>query len=671
MVEKSAGEDKNIEPVSIEKNTKKKDENPKSRRYKHPMPGVLRVLSSGMFLLVVSILITWYVLWRGFNCDNEALGAFIRDKTGLFSYSCLIIFLLTTTLAAFLWRPFLAAGIVFSIASALTYAHIQKLEVRATPLLPEDLLMADQMGELESFIDVGDIVRLVAGICFVLLGCGLLEHFLRRVIGRDRKALPFWDRIALIPRLAVGFTSLAILVMLAAPVMQQDASKIDPEWLDTNLDFVAWRQWENYGKNGFVIGFLYNLSSLRLKEPEGYSRERVAEIYEEYEADKEKDADRKPLSELVDNLIVVLSESSYDPAVLGERYANSGGDVTPNLHKLFKEYPSGYMYSPEYGGGTANVEFAVLTGLSNAWLNTTPYVSSLAKAKTVEGIASLAKANGFENTAIHSYYGTMYKRDFVYNNMLFDDFIDVEGMQHREHEYLSEYINDRSVYQEALDVLRNGDGKKMLNLVTMQNHAPYNFAKYPETNFPIKNPGGVINVSYTEASYESLYHADEYLGEFIEGLDKLEGKTVMLWYGDHAAGVLRDYAESGDPELVNLTHLTPYFVYANFGLNDLYTEEEIAEWNKELGFDFPTKGVDLPTVTPNCLSNIMYNLLGAEKPVLGYVLDEVCSNIDTAILAPSYHQESGLPENKLAEDYELLSYDLLGGKYYWRDLEKK
>lgn len=645
---------------------RQKPEDAKSRRFKHPMPGILRILLSISILVIFAIVCTWFVLWRGFDGNEEKLSDFITEKPGLFNYSCLIIFLLTTTIAAFLWRPFLAMGIVFALTSALSYAHLQKSAVRGMPLVPEDLLMADQLGEMESFVDTASVVRLVAGITFVLLGCGLLEHFLRRLIGRNKKTLALWDRVALLPRLAFGGISLTALVLLATPVVWNASLKSDLTWIDDKIAIVAWSQQDNYANNGFVVGFLYNLSSLNIEPPESYSQERIKELYDKYQAIKDADTERKPLSEVVDNLIIVLSESSYDPSILGEHYAIESGDVMPNLHRLFKEYPSGYMYSPQYGGGTANVEFAVFTGLSNAWINTTPYVTSLAKVNYIPGVTSTAKDDDFKATAIHSFEGTMYKRNFVYENMLFDDFIDISKMKYQEHENKSPYVNERSIYQEALDILEASNDKKLLALATMQNHAPYWIAEYPEHHFSLINKaeGDWWGI---EASYESLYYADQYLGEFIDKLDELEGRTVMLWYGDHAAGILSDYTESGDPELEHLAHLTPYFIYANFELDNLYTTKEVTEWNKELGFEFPTRGVDLPTVTPNCLSNILYDVLGVEKPVVSYLVDQVCDNLESAILADSYQKDKVLDSDILRE-YELVSYDLIGGKNYWGKL---
>ncbi len=99
----------------------------------------------------------------------------------------------------------------------------------------------------------------------------------------------------------------------------------------------------------------------------------------------------------MDNIVLVMNESFYDPEILGKHYAHTGGDViVPNLHKLFQKYPSGYMYSPEYGGNTANIEFAAYTSLSNYWANTIPYISSVSKIKPMPGLANTTRQLGFQ-----------------------------------------------------------------------------------------------------------------------------------------------------------------------------------------------------------------------------------------------------------------------------------
>ncbi len=631
-------------------------------RKRHTMPVLLRVLFSFLLLAGCSFIFTWFILWRQNLCELEPTQDFINSKPALFAYSWIIVFLLMAIIASLTWRVFFTIGISFSIASIISFINIQKFTMRATPLVPEDFLMADQAGNITQFVDFWSIVRLVAGVILIMIGVIFLEICADRVIGRDKRGLAWWDRFAFVPRASFFMASLAAFSLISHPVLVREA----PEWLE-GADLVGWNQAENYLKNGFIIGFLYNFGRLSVDPPDDYSEETMREIAQKYQDMKKADeknprSNRRPIDEIAENIIVILDETFYDPELLTKYYSHRGGDPLPNLRQIFRDYPSGYMYSPEYGGGTANVEFEVQTGLSNYWANSMPYVNSIPKTHGVLSVANWAKNLGFKTTAIHTYDGTMYKRNWVYPLIGYDTFIDEDLMTHTEKENLSLYINDRSVFLEVLDLLEENDEPQMIAAVTMQNHSPYNIAQYPELNYALTDVDSV----FLECSFESLHYADQYVGEFLEALDNLDEPTVVLWFGDHAAGLLDLYTQSEDKADRDLAHLTPYFIYANFDIESQYTSTEVAEMNAESGFEFPAnfeRNIDLPVVSPNCLQNTMYDILDAEKPALFYLVDEVCKEVP--ILTLAFLGNTILEQTEALHDYELVNYDVLGGEQYW------
>ncbi len=628
-----------------------------AKRGRHPMPALLRVPCAILLLAVVAIFLTWFMIWRTNLCDAEAAMEFIQEKPKLAYYDYLVVFSLLGLLAAVTWRPFLSTGIIFAGLSILSFIHIQKFQLRAEPLLPEEFAMADKAGNLMQFVDGDAVARLVWGVIFVIVGSALAEYYIRRFVSRSPKNLPWWDRSTLVPRTTCTMVALALLAGITNPILRRK----DYDWLG-DIDFRAWDQARNYRENGFIVGFIYNLGSNVVETPAEYSEAKMAEVAEKYETKKlADDASRLDWSDEVDNVIVVLAETFYDPALLTKYYDYYGGDVTPNLHEIFRKYPSGYMYSPEYGGGTANVEFEVQTGLTNYWARTYPYVNVVSKLDNLYGIANWSKKSGFDTTAVHSYDGAIYKRNIVYPKLGYDAFIDEDDMTHTEHEYWSGVINDQSIYNEVLDLLKNNDGKQMIMTVTMQNHAPYDQAGYPKYEFTQKTKRSESND--IEASFQSLHESDKYLAEFIEELDKLDERTVVLWFGDHAMGSLDQYVKSGERADYNTAHLTPYFIYANFEIeNNAKLESNIDELvDIELGKK--VRGLDLPTTSPNCLQNTMYNVLNLKKPAFFYLLDDVCTT--NPILTNAYLDGKPPVQDEALADYELVNYDMLFGKHYW------
>lgn len=643
------------------------EKNAEDQPRRRPMPAVFRILFSVIFLYFIALLIAWFIEWRQLSNNVDDTWSFIERKPVIFWYDSLVIYFLLLTVSAILWRPFLSAAIIYSIAAVIMYANEQKYIYRAAPLLPEDLAMAGNAGNLMQFVDGWEVTRLVLGIVLILVGASILEYKARKYLGRDTKDLPFWEKHSLIPRATFFFLSFTALSLAMLPVVHRDRKTRSDRIEFMDADISVWNQTENYRWNGFALGFLYNIGVGELEPPEDYSKERIREIalkYQKVKSELETHHEQPDLSEVADNVVVILDETFYDPSLLSGHYGYSGGDVTPNLHEIFRHYPSGYMYSPEYGGGTANVEFAVFTGLSNYWANTVPYVNALSKNDAITGIASLAKSQGFSTTAMHSYDGTMYKRNIIYQLMDFDTFLDQSSMQHTALENDYGYISDAEIFREILDVLEDDqDDKHMVGAITMQNHGPYDIAKYPELQFRLNEEKH--NQLAVESVLQSIHYADQYLGDFLRAIDQLDKRTVVLWFGDHAAGVVDDYIYSESKNERDLAHLTPYFIYANFEIDSPYSVEEVAEMNSRLGFELPTEGIDLPVVSPNCLANEMYDILGVKKPSLMYLLDTVCAR--TPILDNSYFDgKSQTPYDEL-NDYELINYDMMGGRQYWLD----
>lgn len=628
---------------------------------RHPMPVALRVLCSVVLAAGFAFAFYWFLLESQYGGSQPDIAQFIQESPTVFWYSYSFVFLLTLLLMSIFWRTCFGLGATFAIISIIAYANEQKIKVRAAPLLPEDLQMVGQAGELMEFVDTGEVMRLALGVVLLLIGTWMFDRILRKAIGKDSTKQNWLEKHAILQRVTCSLLVLATLVVAYNPLLHHGGETIEKiDWLDTT--FAAWDPAGTYEWNGLILSFLYSLGSTNLDAPEGYSEEKIQAIYEKYQALKDDDEERVALADKVDNIIFILDESFYDPETLDEYYAHTGGDVIPNLRKIFEKYPSGYMYSPEYGGGTANIEYAAYTGLSNYWANTIPYSNFAARLDHIPGLVSYAKSNNFAATAIHAYAGSVYKRNIVYDRMGYDEFIDIDKMKHTGLENGQGYVSDAEVYAEIYDILLENPGPKMIGAATMQNHSPYESAGYPEWHFPLKNR--VDSWRGVEASFESLSRADQYLADFLAKLDELDEKTVVLWFGDHVAGAFDHIVESTDQDELNSVHLTPYFIYANFEFDGLYTTTEVAEQNAEYGFKFKAKGVDLPTVTPNCMMNEVYNVLGVEKPVLNYLLDEVCA--ENPILAPVYYSEGGEPlETEALKDYELINYDVSHGEHYW------
>lgn len=623
----------------------------KLKRPKRPDDRKMYFICAVIFLALAAIFLTWFLEYRYFINSFSRTWSFAIGSPAPFFFNALLMWLLLLLLWGIFEKPGTAAGVMWVIITLVTYAHINKFNSRGFPLLPEDFQLASEASSLTKFVTGESIARLVGAIVLIIV----LTIFFNRKIAKKvflnykNPSPSFSKKHFLATRVAIILIAGLSFFFATDFVRHNDGSRYEDIFLGTH--FTAWNQNRNYDDNGFILGFLYNLQKLQLAKPDEYSESKITELKAEYDSRAEEaNINRISAADEDVSVVVILNESFFDPSVeyqglkFEDFYPHTGGDVLPNLHRIMREYPSGYMYTLDYGGGTANIEFETFTGFTNYWVNTVPYTALIPKAGDIPSIAQYYKKYGYETVAIHPYNGGMYKRNIALKNEGFDTFIDEHDMKHQDHDGNSQYINDRAAYQETLDVLKKSDKNQVVGLITMQNHTPYNADIYEETEFAVTNEdieeGKRSDISIY---YQSMHNSDAYLGEFIDGLEELDKKVVVLFFGDHSAGLFDKTNNNDTKEIRDLSRVTPYFVYANFDAN------------------FSTSY--LPTTTPNCMTNTMFNILNWKKDSYYYLLDEVCTA--EPILTATWLEGRELTNAEVLRDYELLTYDILGGKKYW------
>lgn len=614
------------------------------------------ILFAIIFLLFAAIALTWFLQYRYFINNIDSTWSFIFDRPAVFWYNVLLMFLLLLFVAGLTRRPAIAAGLMWGLLIILTYIHINKFNSRGAPLLPEDFTLAGEAEILAKFINVGALVRMIVAVILVLFLTFLLNWWINKKFDlkeRHSRESKWWKKFAVPSRLALVVISAILFLNLTEFVRHHQGQRYeDVTWLNTQL--VAWNQVRNYDNNGFILGFLYNLQKLKLETPDGYDEAKMSEIVAKYKSlAKVGNKEKINLEDEDINIIIVLNESFFDPSVefngyrFEDYYPHEGGEILPTLRSIQEKYPSGYMYSTDYGGGTANIEFEVLTGLTNYWINTVPYTDLIPKSGDIPSIASFLKKAGYSTTAIHPFNGTMYKRNIALRNFGFDEFITELEMDYTETDGNSEYISDRSAYSQTLEVLNSKKDKQLITLITMQNHLPYHSGIYEETQFSVTGED-IDEGRQSEIStyYQMLHNSDHYLGEFISQIDSSDKKVAVLFFGDHSAGIFNLTNDNKEKGVRDLSRLTPYFIYTN------YEDDNI---NKAA----------LPTTTPNCLSNTLLNTLSSKKPRLFYLLGTICAN--TPILTNSWFDNEAPFRSTALSEYELITFDLLGGKKYWTE----
>ena len=122
------------------------------------------------------------------------------------------------------------------------------------------------------------------------------------------------------------------------------------------IEAAVWNQVQNTKTNGYALATVLNTKAMFSDHHEGYDDKAVEAIVNASPKPPIKAGDST--TPIKPNVIVILSEAFWDPTIIpGAKFSK---DPIPFFHKLQKSGTSGTMLSPQYGGGTANVEFEVL-----------------------------------------------------------------------------------------------------------------------------------------------------------------------------------------------------------------------------------------------------------------------------------------------------------------------
>src|SRR5699024_3867586 len=223
---------------------------------------------------------------------------------------------------------------------------------------------------------------------------------------------------------------------------------------------------------GFIPASLHTIKPKYQEQPNEYTKFKANQIKEKYIEIAKKVNETRENSVSDSQTIFYLSKTLMDPADVPDLLNNE----TPinHINQYMEEIIGGTMYSQYIGGGTANIEWSMLTSFSlevfNDPISVTPYSDFYSGSKNHQTVLDYFPNN---KKAIHPYSAHLYKRKTIYNKIGFDEFLYLNhGIEHTE-----KLGNHESVSDEALnkDILRESkkEDTNFLHILTMQNHSPY------------------------------------------------------------------------------------------------------------------------------------------------------------------------------------------------------
>lgn len=525
-------------------------------------------------------------------------------------------------------RWFMLSGIVLSILLIIfAVANKIKLELRSSPIALGDFYLLEELGGFELPVNFNTPLLVLAGLAVLAIVAAIFV------------AIPRVKENWLVKG---GVFVLSVFFLFALwtdkPFSPMQQANFQQTWWKLEIAVM---------QNGVLGNFIMLAKEAEVEPPEAYSLEKLEEIGAEYKPEPAVNGGVKP------NVIFIMSESFADPYFFGEEHFKQ--DPIPNFRKYYAESLHGSMYSPEFGGGTANVEFEALTGFSMQFMRADFVPYQLFVKKPLPSAAYSFRDAGYETTAIHTYYGWFYQRETVYKQLGFDQFISGDFMDlDRPNDPTQSFPEDKHITNSTLETLDYTEGPDFIHAVAAEGHVPYwqkeksEFLKEgtlsPETQPYLNYYTAVVN------------NVDKELGRLIENLEKRDEPSIVLFFGDHfpafpngnelygdnGAGVVDDMLNNYDDYVA--THKVPYFIWRSDG-------------NEARELD----------LSPNQFGPITMEMAGVKGNAITAILDRMRENGEAVIPYAQWQSQMG-GNTEAMEDLKIVQYDWLHGKRHTANL---
>ena len=338
-----------------------------------------------------------------------------------------------------------------------------------------------------------------------------------------------------------------------------------------------------YNDYGFAYTFIDTFADLGISRPKDYSSHTVKNIVNVIDDSSEGTAraNQRP------NIIYVQLESFFDDAALSDEFVLSES-ATPIWHQMLKDYPSGTLYVPVVGGGTANTEFEMLTGMNLDFFGAGeyPYYTVL-RDTPCESVCYVLNRIGYTSTAVHNYMATFYGRNEVYARLGFNRFESMEYMDDLSYGEVGWAFDDELI-DSILAALDTTEGRDFIAAITVSTHG-----KYPSDylldcavkGVQVLQTDEYVNAYQLQNFLNLAKELDNFIGELTDALVKYPEPIVVVFYGDHMPAIEWENTSVKSGNLYE----TQYCIWTNYGRTfdapDLQAYRVTANLLKQLGIE--------------------------------------------------------------------------------------
>ena len=661
---------------------------PQAKRRRKPFPNWLYAVLFLVFDFAAVAILQWGVTMSSTRVELSSPLVGLGDLIAKMFTSANFVLILNMILVGMVYvvllmitnRFWIATPVLLAVAIVISVIEHFKVQIRYEAILPSDLgFLGSNTGNLMSFVPAGWqwMVLGAAAVFAVLVAlCVWLNHIDARHGRMIRGANP-------------GLNAVVRLLLVLCPALFFGLYAVHVgtvgSWANTLSSVLGdkpsmWDSVYDAQRNGPVVAFVRQLNPKVMDRPEGYDEETMRELAARYSdaADEINGERAEYLNE--STVIFVLNESFSDPSRVPGIELNK--EAIPEVDAIRKQTTGGLMLSSGYGGGTANLEYMSLTGMSIANFNsslTSPYQQLVPTQQWTPSVNQMW-GDAENSLGFHPYEPSMYSRSTNYKKFGFSHFYTLEEpdvIAHQDTIDKSPYVCDEATYRSVLDEVGSTDANQFISVVTMQNHMPYN-DWYSDNEFEVTNTKGAEPLSEDETEEIETYAkgvslSDKATAEFLEELDAIDKPITVVFYGDHLPGI---YSTAGDDQNNSLAlHLTDYFIWSNKASGTQGMKNENSEYTSPNYFIAQAAEHMDAKVSPFLafLTQMHEHVSAMEPPVVNNIQgwDRIPEGQPIYLDAdgnPMVEDEMDAETRQLLEDYKLIQYDITAGDGYLKDL---
>lgn len=364
---------------------------------------------------------------------------------------------------------------------------------------------------------------------------------------------------------------------------------------------------------GFVYCFLHNYHLYNAEMPAGYSEAEAAA----WSKEAISFSNDSP-SPCTPDIIMIQCEAFSDVFDAAVFDYPDGENPLELFHRVAAsdQSVSGHIVVSNYGAGTANTEFDMMTGIGLRWLNENSTSAFRLVHRNLPSLARLYASEGYDTWFMHPGDRWFYNRESVYNYLGISDqtFLkDLDGSYPKKCGYFSDEGFGLVLKERYEAQKQHSDHPLFAFTVTIENHQSYYWQKYTQrpATVPLRKSVSEQAEETLSVYAEGIRDSSQLLYDLTAFLDQKLDPVLLVFWGDHLPALGKNfsvYQEIGlsvgnesNPESAIETYSTPFVIWANRSFCEQY---DFASRVKQLDF------VQGSRISDVYLSSMLYELSG-------------------------------------------------------------